>query len=135
MTAATTPLETVAADIAARMSAAWNAADGHAFGSLFTDDADFVDIRGDHHEGRHAISAGHQGIFDTIYAGSKVRYNVRQARELPSGAILAHIDALLNAPTGPMAGETAALASIVLVSDGDEHRIAAFHNTVVAPSR
>jgi hypothetical protein len=31
-----------------------------------------------------------------------------------------------------MAGEINALASIVLVGDGDEPRIAAFHNTVVA---
>ena len=127
--------KSTAQDIAKRLEDAWNAADGKAFAVPFAPDADFINIRGELHTGQEAIAAGHQGIFDTIYAGSKVRYNVRQARELPSGAILAHIDALLNAPTGPMAGETAALASIVLVSDGDEHRIAAFHNTVVAPSR
>jgi hypothetical protein len=55
-----------------------------------------------------------------------------QARELNDRVILAHISALLSAPTGPLAGETNAFASIVLVGDGDERRIAAFHNTVVA---
>ena len=55
-----------------------------------------------------------------------------QARELDDRVILAHVSATLNAPTGPLAGETAALASVVLVRVGDDHRIAAFHNTVVA---
>ncbi len=112
---------------------AWNAADGAAFAEPFAADADFVNIRGDHHSGREAIAAGHQMIFDTIYAGSRLRYVLDRAREIDDGVILAHIRATLNAPTGPMAGETNALASIVLVAhEDDQPRIAAFHNTVVA---
>jgi uncharacterized protein (TIGR02246 family) len=114
-----------------RLEDAWNAADGAAFGAPFAPDADFVAIRGDLHSGPE-IAAGHQHIFDTIYAGSTVRYTVLQARELDDRVILAHVRGTLNAPTGPLAGETVALASVVLVSDGDDHRIAAFHNTVVA---
>jgi hypothetical protein len=57
---------------------------------------------------------------------------VVQARELDNRVVLAYVGATLNAPTGPLAGETKALASVVLVGAGDEHRIAAFHNTVVA---
>ncbi len=110
---------------------AWNSADGAAFAAPFAPDADFVNIRGELHTGQEAIAAGHQQIFTTIYAGSTLRYAVRQAREV-DGVILAHIDAVLNAPSGPLAGETKALGSIVLVGDGDEQRIAAFHNTVVA---
>jgi uncharacterized protein (TIGR02246 family) len=115
-----------------RLEDAWNAADGAAFAEPFAPAADFVNIRGELHSGKEQIAAGHQQIFDTIYAGSTVRYTVRQARDLDDGVILAHIGAVLNAPSGPLAGETSALASIVLVSDGDDHRIAAFHNTVVA---
>src|SRR4051812_47040141 len=107
---------------------AWNAADGAAFAARFAPDADFVNIRGDMHSGQEAIAAGHQHIFDTIYAGSTVRYRVRQARPLDADVVLAQIDATLNAPSGPLAGETTALASIVLVGE----RIASFHNTVVA---
>ena len=115
-----------------RLEDAWNAADGAAFAEPFAPDADFVNIRGELHTGRDAIAAGHQQIFDTIYAGSTVRYAVRQARELHDGAVLAHVDAVLNAPSGPLAGETKALASLVLVGGADDHRVAAFHNTVVA---
>jgi hypothetical protein len=57
---------------------------------------------------------------------------VLQARELDDRVILAHVRGTLNAPAGPLAGESEAIASVVLVRDGDEHPIAAFHNTLVA---
>lgn len=114
-----------------RLEDAWNAADGAAFGAPFAPDADFVTVRGELHSGQE-IAAGHQQIFDTIYAGSTVRYTVLQARELDDRVILAHVTGTLNAPTGPLAGENLALATVVLVSDGEDHRIAAFHNTLVA---
>ena len=121
----------IAENLIKRLEDAWNAADGAAFGAAFAPDADFVAIRGDLHSG-DAIAAGHQQIFDTIYAGSTIRYTVLQARELDDRVVLAHVRGTLNAPTGPLAGETNALASVVVVSDGDDHRIAAFHNTVIA---
>jgi uncharacterized protein (TIGR02246 family) len=123
----------VAAPIVKQAEQAWNDADGMAFGALFADETDFVNVRGEHHRGDGAyIGRAHQGIFDSIYAGSTVRYSVLQARELDNRVVLAHVGGTLNAPTGPLAGETKALASVVLVGGGDEHRIAAFHNTVVA---
>jgi uncharacterized protein (TIGR02246 family) len=118
--------------VIARLQDAWNAADGAAFAAPFAPDADFVNVRGDMHTGRDAIAAGHQQIFDTIYAGSTARYVIRKARDLVDGVILAQIDATLNVPAGPLAGELVGLASLVLVQDGGEHRIAAFHNTLVA---
>ena len=123
--------ESIAEAVMKRLEDAWNAADGAAFGAPFAPDADFVAIRGDLHSGE-AIAAGHQQIFETIYAGSTISYTVLQARELDDRVILAHVRGTLNAPTGPLAGETDALASVILVRDGDEHRIAALHNTLVA---
>ena len=67
-----------------------------------------------------------------MYAGSTVRYEVLQARPLDGNGVLAHVRGRLSAPTGPLAGEHEALASIVIVREGDEHRLAAFHNTLVA---
>ena len=110
---------------------AWNAADGEAFGVPFAENADFVNVRGELHTGRRAIAAGHQGIFDTIYAGSTVRYQVLQSRELGDGSILAHVDARLSVPGGPLAGDHQALASMLLIENGDGHAIASFHNTLV----
>lgn len=90
--------------IAHRLETAWNAADGAAFAAPFTPDADFVAIRGDLHTGAEAIAAGHQAIFDSIYAGSTLEYAVLQARELGEGVIVGHVRGTLNAPTGPLAG-------------------------------
>jgi uncharacterized protein (TIGR02246 family) len=123
--------KSIAETVIKRLEDAWNAADGAAFGAPFAPNADFVAIRGDLHSGEE-IAAGHQQIFDTIYAGSSIRYTVLRARALDDRVILAHVRASLNAPTGPLAGQTNALASVVLVGDGDDHRIAAFHNTLVA---
>jgi uncharacterized protein (TIGR02246 family) len=123
--------EEIAQSIVKRLEDAWNAGDGSAYGAPFAPDADFVDIRGVWHQGEQ-IAAGHQQIFDTIYAGSTVRYEVLDARPLDDNIILGHVGGRLSAPTGPLAGENEALASLVIVRDGDDHRIAAFHNTLVA---
>ena len=89
-------------------------------------------IRGDHHRTREAIAHGHRAIFDTIYRGSKVRYELAQARRLTDDVILAHNAATLDAPSGPLAGTHQATATLVLVRTPDGWRIAAFHNTLVS---
>src|SRR3712207_3459651 len=121
--------EGVAAEIIGCLERAWNGADGAAFGEPFAVDAGFVDIRGERHHGREAISAGHQGIFDTVYEGSTVDYELTQARELPVGAILAHSTGVMRAPSGPLAGEHRAEQSLVRGDGGWE--IASFHNTLL----
>jgi uncharacterized protein (TIGR02246 family) len=115
-----------------RLETGWNAADGAAYAAPFASDADFVNVRGELHSGAEAIAAGHQGIFNSIYAGSTVDYSVLQARALIDGGILAHVTGKLHVPGGPLAGDHEALGTVVLVPDGDEHRIAAYHNTLVA---
>ena len=110
---------------------AWNAADGAAFARHFAQDADFVNIRGEHMRTREIIGKGHQGIFDTIYKGSSVRLEVAAAREIAPTVVVAHVKSRLIAPTGPLAGEHRSLFTMVLVQQGTEWQIAAFHNTLV----
>jgi len=124
--------ERVAAELIGRLEQAWNEADGRAFGEPFSADADFVDIRGEHHRGREAIAAGHQAIFDSIYKDSSADYELIQARELSGDVILAHATGILRGPSGPLAGEHSAVQSLVLVRGGDGWKIAGFHNTLVA---
>src|SRR5687767_6285242 len=103
-----TPADAVVRDLAAswfsQLEQAWNRADGDAFGKLFADDADFVDIRGDHHQGSVAIGRGHQAIFDTIYAGSTVGYQVESVRPVAEGTVVVVATATLDAPSGPLRG-------------------------------
>jgi uncharacterized protein (TIGR02246 family) len=120
-----------AAALAARLENAWNAGDSLAFTAPFTDDADFVNVLGMHARGRESIAAGHEQIFRSIYAGSTVRYAVESARLLRPDVALAHVQAGLDVPGGPMAGHHPARYSMVLTRDGGEWRIASFHNTFI----
>jgi uncharacterized protein (TIGR02246 family) len=134
----TTPTENhtaLAATFVETLEQAWNAADGAAFGAQFADESDFVNVRGEHHRGATAIARGHQGIFDTIYAGSSVRYRLELARELAPGVIMTVASATLEVPGGPLEGIHNSRFTMLIVEQGDDWRIAAFHNTLVAEGR
>ena len=70
--------ERIVSDLVSELEEAWNTADGARFARPFAEDADFVNIRGEHLRTREVIAKGRQAIFDTIYAGSVVRYQVTQ---------------------------------------------------------
>jgi uncharacterized protein (TIGR02246 family) len=116
------------------LEAAWNAADGEAFAAPFEPDADFVNVRAEHHQGRAAIAAGHAAILRTIYAGSTNRYTLVNARLIHDDVALAHVEAVLDVPAGPLAGRMRALYSLVLVRAETGWRIASFHNTLHPPA-
>ena len=116
--------------IVRRLEAAWNAMDGEAFAAPFAENADFVNIVGEHARGRLAIAAGHEAIFRDFYAGSTTRLTVESVRQLRPDVALAHVESELNAPTGPMAGRHVARFSMVVTGDRGVWEIAAFHNTI-----
>jgi uncharacterized protein (TIGR02246 family) len=118
-------------ELFAELEAAWNVADGARFGRAFSDDGDFVNVRGELHRGIAAISAGHQGIFDTIYKGSTVRYEVISGEEICDGCVLGLASGTLEVPAGPLQGTHHSTLSVVMVRD-DEWKVRAFQNTLVA---
>jgi uncharacterized protein (TIGR02246 family) len=115
------------------LEAAWNAGDGAAFAAPFAADADFVTIRAEHFRGRDAIAAGHAGIFRTIYAGSRNQYTVESVRSLAPTVALVRVGAVLDAPSGPLAGRHTARFSIVFVRGSAGWEIASLHNTLTPP--
>jgi uncharacterized protein (TIGR02246 family) len=119
--------------LAEGLGEAWNRADGRGFAAAFTEDADFVNILGIGVRTQAAIAAGHQQIFDTIYRGSHASFAIATSRLVADGVAVAHVSATLDAPGGPRPGTSHALATAVLTRGGDGWRIAAFHNTLVAP--
>jgi uncharacterized protein (TIGR02246 family) len=127
--------EKIARDLIEQLEDGWNTADGEAFGNAFTEDADFVAIRGDYHRSREAIAKGHHAIFNSIYKDSRASYELLRARALADGVILAQARSDLSAPSGPLAGEHSSVSTLVLVRDGKDWRIAGFHNTLVAPTQ
>ena len=129
MTTTSPTLEAEARRIVAALETAWNEGNAAAFAGEFASDADFVNVRGDHASGREAIAQGHDHIWSTVYVGSSVRYAVTQVREIAPGVGLVHVDALLRVPSGPAAGDTGAIPSLVLVQRDGAWKIASFHNT------
>jgi len=112
-----------------RLESAWNAMDGAAFAAPFAEDADFVNILGEHFRGRDRIAAGHTGIFGSIYAGSNVHMKLEQVRLLRPDVALAHVHSNLDVPQGRLAGRHVARYSMVLTRGTSGWEIAAFHNT------
>lgn len=119
--------------IVGRLETAWNSMDAAGFSSSFADDADFVNIRGEHHRGRPAIAAGHEAIFRTVYAGSTCHFTLEAARLLRTEVALVHVHSTLDVPSGPLKGRHAARFSLVLTKQGGDWEIAAFHNTLAQP--
>ena len=116
--------------IVATLETAWNAGDGSGFAAPFSHNADFVTIRAEHLRGREAIAGGHAAIFRTIYAGSKNHYTVESVRLLRPDVALVHVHAVLDAPSGPLAGRHSARFSLVLTREAGGWQIASLHNTL-----
>ena len=77
---------TISQAVIEQLEAAWNAGDGAAFAGRSRGTRTSSNIRGELHSGTEAIAAGHQGIFDTIYRGSTVRYTLIGARASTSAS-------------------------------------------------
>ena len=132
MSPATIDPTAVAAAAFEQAERAWNRADGAAFGALFADETDFVDIRGHRHHGDGAlIGRGHQELFDSIYVGSVVSLRLDGARELAPGCIAAFVTSTLDAPTGPLQGVNQSRITAVMTEQDGRWAISAFHNTRV----
>lgn len=112
-----------------RLQDAWNRADGTAYGAEFAPDAEFVDIRGELHRGLPAITGGHQWIFDNIYKGSRMRYELVGARAVTPEVVLAHSVGILDTPSGMFEGRYA-INTIIMARQGETWRITAFHNAL-----
>jgi uncharacterized protein (TIGR02246 family) len=133
-------------DIIARAEAAWNAGDSAGFTAAMADDVDFINVLGEHHQGRETVERGHRHIFDTIYKGSRVRYAIEQVRFVRPDVVLAFIHARLisRLPANAVASamrqtqmademhESEARPTMILAKDAGRWRIAAFQNTSVS---
>ena len=135
------------ADIVARTEAAWNKGDAAAFCAAMAEDVDFINVLGEHHQGRDTVARGHQFIFASIYKDSRVRYTVERVRFLRADVALAIIHATLISRLPPNAiasaerqarideemHESQARPTMVLAKNDGRWQIVAFHNTTIAP--
>lgn len=112
----------------------WGRGDGEAYGSRFTEDADYVAFDGSHTRGRKEISSSHQQLFDTYLKGTRLAGRVESTKFLRPDVALVHAtgDTVLRGKTAP-SPERHSVQTLVAVREGDEWRFAAFHNGRVRP--
>ena len=112
----------------------WAIGDGEAYGSRFTNDADYVAFDGTHTRGRTGISASHQELFDKWLKGSRLKGHIESIKFLGPDAALVHATGgtVVRGKTDP-SPERHSVQTLIAVREGDEWRFAAFHNTRVRP--
>lgn len=112
----------------------WGRGDGEAYGSRFTQDADYVAFDGTRTRGRQEISATHQQLFDRFLKGTRLVGEVESVRFLGPDVALIHASGgtVMRGKTKP-SPERDSIQTLVAVRRDGEWRFAAFHNSRVRP--
>lgn len=112
----------------------WGRGDGEAYGSRFTDDADYVAFDGSHTRGRSDIAASHQQLFDKYLKGTRLTGRIESVKFLSPDTALVHAvgATLMRGKTRP-SPERDSIQTLVAVRMDGEWRFAAFHNSRVRP--
>ncbi len=73
------------------------------------------------------------GHLHTIYKGSTVRQTVADARALTGDVIIAHVNIVLNVPSGHRQRIRNALQTLIIINRDGVWRVAHFQNTLIVP--
>ena len=68
----------------------WARGDGEAYGSRFTEDADYVAFDGTRTKGREEISSSHQRLFDKFMKGTRLTGRIEGVKFPVPGVALVH---------------------------------------------
>jgi uncharacterized protein (TIGR02246 family) len=115
---------------------AWNRHDMKAFASLFTEDADFVNVAGAWWKGRAEIEQMHRASHATMFKESTLSIEAVDIRFLTPDIAIAHVLTGLvgqKMPDGTVVPPRRALLTQVLQKQGGKWMIVAAHNTDVRP--
>ncbi|MDQ2671778.1 MAG: SgcJ/EcaC family oxidoreductase [Actinomycetota bacterium] len=112
----------------------WGRGDGEAYGSRFTEDADYVAFDGTRTAGRQEISASHQRLFDKFLKGTRLTGRILSIKFPSPDVALIHATGgtVMRGKTKP-SPERDSIQTLVAVREGSEWRFAAFHNSRVRP--
>jgi uncharacterized protein (TIGR02246 family) len=130
--------ETAVRNIIQEEIAAWNSGDAAAFSRHFAADGTFTNIRGQFFTGREAFMERHDFIFKGVYRGTTMKQDVVSLKFVrPDVAIVETLTAVIGVQKplpGTSTDDKGRLRSRllqVMVKDGGEWKIVAFHNTDV----
>ena len=126
--------EAAVRDLFRRLLDDWGRGDGEAYGSRFTEDADYVAFDGSHTRGREEISSSHQQLFDRFLKGTRLTGRILSVKFPSPDVALVHATGgtVMRGKTKP-SPERDSIQTLVAVRRDGVWRFAAFHNTRVRP--
>jgi uncharacterized protein (TIGR02246 family) len=112
----------------------WGKGDGGAYGSRFTEDADYVAFDGTRTRGRAEISASHQQLFDRFLKGTRLAGCILSIKFPSPDVAIVHATGgtIMRGKTKP-SPERGSIQTLVAVREGTGWQFAAFHNSRVRP--
>lgn len=115
----------------------WNTHDMRAFGSLFAEEATFVNRFGRYVRGLDAIVAMHTPLHETIYSDSTLRNELIDVIPLAADAVVIHFWSRLAAGAAHPAGahEVDTLIMAALIRHEESWRIRALENVTLSNPR
>ncbi|MEU9885122.1 SgcJ/EcaC family oxidoreductase [Sphaerisporangium sp. NPDC051011] len=136
--AARTPATAADSDLAAlrhiweRQAEAWARGDALAYSSIYTPDADLVNIKGEHLHNRHVIAARIQHYFSGDLKNTHIlRIDERVRLISPTMAIIVRKDCVLYGAEKACRPDNLSINTSVAVKDAGQWLITSFHNTLV----
>lgn len=108
----------------------WNHHDVHAWAACFTEDADYINVVGEHWKGRAEIEVKQRELHATALRNSEMRVSEWTIRFLGSASCLVHMNWEMK---GGNARKRRGLLSLVLVPDAGRWRVTAAHNSDTVP--
>jgi uncharacterized protein (TIGR02246 family) len=121
----------VASELVASLAAAWNQHDMQAFGSLFHDDAAFVNVAGMYLRGREEIERAHAAAHAGPFRNSTLAAWAGEVRCVGSEVIIAHVRSELHGDDRAPGQVRGALMTLVIERRDRHWKIIAAHNTNV----
>lgn len=110
--------------------AAWGRGDGTGYGSLFTEDADYVAFDGSHTKGRRQIVSSHQELFDRWLKGTRLTGHIESLRFLSPDVAMVHAigGTVFPGESKPRPSRDS-IQTLIATRGTDGWRFQAFHNT------
>jgi uncharacterized protein (TIGR02246 family) len=122
-------------NVLADLAACWNRADAAAYGTLFTDDADYIDVTGTRTQGGTAIGQLHQFLWERFLKGSILDVSSDADVQLitPDVAIVIATGAVRLAGQATASADRQSINTTMLIKRDGVWRIRAFQNSRVQP--
>jgi uncharacterized protein (TIGR02246 family) len=134
----TSPDETSVRNIITEEISAWNSGDAAAYSRHFAADGTFTNIRGEFFTGREPFIQKHDNLFKGPFHGSTLKQDIVSLKFVrPDVAVVEVLTSVTGIPKlfpGTNTDDKGRLRTRllqVLVKDGDEWKITAYHNTDV----